>query len=101
MKQLLHWLPRILSVLFIAFISLFALDVFDQPQWFMALIIHLTPSFVLIAVTAIAWRNRLVGGLLFLVAGFFLSNFESLIVSAPAFVIGALFLFSHYYLPKI
>lgn len=94
MRKFLYWLPRVLAILFIAFISLFALDAFDQPQWFLALIMHLIPSFVLVAVTVITWKNELVGGWLFFGAGgmlLYLSNFESLIVSVPAFVIGVLF----------
>jgi cell division protein FtsW (lipid II flippase) len=63
MKKVFYWLPRILSILFIGFISLFALDVFGQPQWFLALLIHLIPSYVLIAVTIIAWKHDLIGAL--------------------------------------
>lgn len=94
MKKFLYWLPRILAILFIGFVGLFALDAFGQPQWFLALVMHLIPSFVLVVVTIVAWRNELVGGWLFLGAGgmlLFLSSFESLIVSVPAFVIGVLF----------
>jgi len=95
LKKLLYWLPRILSVLFIIFISMFAFDVFDQPQWFLALVMHLVPSFILILLTVIAWKHEKLGGLIFIVAGFLLlisSRFESLIISIPAIILGALFL---------
>ncbi len=94
MKKFLYLLPRVLAVLFIAFVSLFALDAFEQAQWLMALIMHLIPSFILIAITIVAWKRELIGGLLFILVGgilLFLSGFESWIVSAPAFVIGVLF----------
>jgi hypothetical protein len=100
MKKFLYWLPRILAILFIGFISLFALDAFAASEWFLSLIMHLIPSFILIIVTAIAWKHEIAGGWLFFGAGgilLYLSNFESLIVSIPAFVIGGLFWISKYY----
>lgn len=101
LSKVLYWLPRILSILFIVFISLFALDVFGQPQWFLALVMHLIPSFILIAVTVLAWKNEMIGGLLFLLVGIlmlFFTHFESLIISLPVIVIGALFLSRKYLL---
>jgi hypothetical protein len=65
MKKVFYWLPRILSILFIAYISMFALDVFEQPQWLLALLIHLIPSFILVILTIIAWKYDLVGALVF------------------------------------
>jgi len=95
MKKIPYWLPRVLSVLFIAFISVFALDVFGEPQWFLALLMHLIPSFILIILTAIAWKNERLGGFIFIAAGFLMlvsSRFESMVISIPAIVLGALFL---------
>lgn len=94
-KKILYQLPRGLSVLFIAFISMFALDVFGQPQWFLALLIHLIPSFILTALTVIAWKNERVGGWIFVVVGFsllVLFRLEMLILSGPVIVLGLLFL---------
>lgn len=99
MKKFFHWLPRILSILFILFISIFALDVFKDPQWFLALLIHLIPSFILIIMTIIAWKRELLGGCMYVVTGLLLllsSRFESMVISVPALVIGALFLFDTY-----
>ena len=101
LSKLLYWLPRILAICFIVFISLFALDVFDQPQWFLALVIHLIPSFILIAVTVLAWKNEMIGGLIFVLFGIlllFFTRFESMIISLPIIVIGALFLSRKYLL---
>jgi hypothetical protein len=51
-KRILLWAPRALSILFIAFLSLFALDVFGEQVGFwrtvLALTMHLIPSVVLI-----------------------------------------------------
>jgi hypothetical protein len=99
MQKIFYWLPRILAILFIAFISIFALDVFGEPQWFLALIMHLIPSFILVILTVVSWKHEQLGGFIFISAGLFLlisSRFESLIISIPALVIGALFLAKRY-----
>jgi hypothetical protein len=72
LKQILFWTPRILGILFVAFLSLFALDVFGEGYGFwktaLALLIHLIPSLVLVAALVLAWRWEWVGAALF--AGF-------------------------------
>jgi len=91
--KILFWLPRILAILFIAFVSLFALDVFEQKQWFLALIMHLIPSYILIIFTIIAWKKEKIGGILFIIGGLaILIFFKSLVITIPTFVIGVLFL---------
>jgi hypothetical protein len=95
MKALLYWLPRSLAILLIAFISVFALDVIGEPRWFIAMLIHLIPSYILSAVTAVAWKNEMAGGVLFSVFGIFIlffTRFEAVIIAVPALVIGVLFL---------
>lgn len=95
MKKLYYWLPRALAILYIIFISLFALDVFGEPQWFLALLIHLIPSFIFVILTIVAWKYEKIGGCLFLLAGllmFVFTNFESMIISVPIIIIGALFI---------
>lgn len=99
MGKFLYWLPRVLAIVFITFISMFALDVFGEPQWFLALLIHLIPSYVLIFLTFVAWKNELIGGGLFVGIGVFMlvsSDFEPLIISLPMIVIGLLFLIYHF-----
>lgn len=66
--KIIHLAPRVLSLIFIGFISLFSLDVFGQYQGLsllIALFMHLLPSLGLLIFVAIAWRYGLVG-----VAGF-------------------------------
>jgi len=78
---------------------MFALDVFGEPQWFLALLIHLIPSYFLVTITVIAWRNETTGGFLFLLSGIALlifTHFEAWIIAIPAFVIGLLFLVKRY-----
>ena len=59
------WTPRVLSILFACFISLFALDVFVEGRpWteiLVALLIHLIPTYLLILVLVLAWRRPWIG----------------------------------------
>jgi hypothetical protein len=72
-KPLLFWTPRILSILFIVFLSLFALDVLDGNLGFwqtaLALTMHLIPVFVLIATLFLAWRWEWIGAAIYAAAG--------------------------------
>ena len=59
-KRLLFWTPRIICLLFAAFISLFALDVFEENHGFwntlLALSLHLIPTAILLLILATSWR---------------------------------------------
>ena len=103
-KRLLFWTPRILGLLFAAFISLFALDVFDQQQglWntILALLMHLIPTGILLLILAVTWRWEWVGGLLLPALGAlyiiaFWGRFHwsaYAVLSGSLFLLGALFL---------
>jgi len=112
-KRLLFWTPRVISIIFLAFLSIFALDVFDGHHGFwqalLALIIHLIPVFALIGALILAWRLEWVGAALFTVAGLlpiawiaFMQHhippdarpIVILMVDGPAFLIAWLFLFN-------
>jgi len=58
--KILHWTPRIICILAILFISMFAIDSFapDLTIWQQlgGFLIHLIPSFILIAILIIAWK---------------------------------------------
>jgi len=109
MKRLLYWTPRILCVLFAAFISIFALDVFDGNHglWntILALLMHLIPTGIILVMLAISWRWEWVGGILFPALGvcylimthgrFPWSTY--LVISGPLFLVGALFLLNWFY----
>jgi hypothetical protein len=96
-NKFLYWAPRVLAILFTLFISIFALDVFEESQWLLALLIHLIPSYILALITFIAWRHERLGGILFLLAGLaMVLFFHSIPLASPVFVIGVLFLFSVY-----
>lgn len=89
------WLPRVLAIAFLLFISLFALDTLSDPQWLLALLIHLIPSYVIGALILLSWKNTRLGGATFIAAGIlflFFTQFQGGILSVPAIVIGCLFL---------
>ncbi len=103
---LLLWTPRILALLFAAFISLFALDVFDGQHGFwrtaLAFVIHLIPTAILLLLLALAWRWAWIGAVAFPALGvFYVVSFWGrfpvtvyLFVAGPLFLLGALFLLS-------
>ena len=66
-KPLLFWTPRVLCLLFAVFLSLFALDVFNEGYGFwktiLALFMHLVPTSIVLAVLAISWRWEWAGAL--------------------------------------
>jgi len=105
--KFLHYLPRILAVVFTVFLSIFAFDVFGEysgSELPVALFLHLVPTFVLIAVTTIAWKWEFAGGILFIALGvfaLFFFNHKELasyfIIQGPVFLIGILFISNHLY----
>ena len=115
--SILYWSPRILCMTAVLFISLFALDAFEPGltirQQLMDFIIHLIPSFILIAVLVVAWKWENIGGIIFLVIGVGMSPFVFamnysrthsvgtslaiiLMITAPFTIVGILFLVSYF-----
>ena len=115
--RVIHWLPRAICILAILFISLFAADAFapDLTIWQQigAFLIHLIPSFILLAVLIVAWKWEYIGGIIFTVIGLglspfiFMHNYEMnnsiamsigiiLAITLPFVVVGVLFIVSHF-----
>jgi hypothetical protein len=101
-ERLIIWTPRVLCILFAAFISMFAMDVFDEAhgfwQTFTALAMHMIPTAVIVLVTIAAWRYPLVGTAAFIATGLlyvftFGRRFPDAIplISGPQFLIAILF----------
>jgi hypothetical protein len=106
----LYWIPRVLSLAFVAFLMVFSLDVFDGNYGFwgtaLALFMHNLPALVLLALALVAWRHEMVGVVVFFAAGllymflafvrsgipWYIAISWSMIISGPAFAIGALYL---------
>ena len=115
--KVLQWIPRILCILAILFVSLFAFDSFSSERTFWqnsaALLMHLIPSFVLLAILIVAWKWEKTGGILLIILGaiFFIAVFylnfkrnqfslsqsliNSTIICLPFILAGILFIISH------
>ena len=104
-----YWAPRVLSIMFIAFLALFSLDVITPEsslkEIIVGLIMHNIPVFIMIIVLVIAWKHEIVGAIAFLLAGLIYVVFTtrsgldwrialswSMTIAGPAFLIGGLFL---------
>lgn len=102
MQRILYWAPRVLALLAATFVGLFALDVFSEGyppgEAILGFIIHLTPTWLILAALVVAWRWERLGGVAFLAlaAGFlfwFGPNWSAvLLLTLPTAVIGLLFL---------
>jgi hypothetical protein len=108
-------IPRVLAIVFIVYISLFALDIFSSSELFdqklIGFLIHLIPSFILIIILIISWEKPFIGGIIFIFLGVILTslmitfsvvhtphpgiNFvvsQILIIPLPLILIGLLFI---------
>lgn len=105
-----YWVPRIFSILLIAFMFLMSFDVFESGGFWdivLAFFMHNIPVIILIVVLIISWKHELVGGIAFILAGLLYIVFVMarmieafqwyylawiLQISGIAFLIGILFL---------
>lgn len=100
--------PRILGLVIIAFLAIFALDVFIPGRtigyYVVALFMHLIPNIILAVALIIAWKFEKAGAILFLLIGVLMTIFfetyraplNFLLISFPIFLIGTLFLLHNF-----
>lgn len=112
-KRLLFWTPRVLCILYAAFISLFALDVFGEGYGFwetiLALLIHLIPTGIVLIALAVAWRWEWVGAVLFTALGVWYIVMARgradwsvyLLIPGPLFLVALLFLLNWLYRARL
>jgi len=108
-NKLLFWTPRILGIIFVLFLMMFSLDVFEPgltvQQIAIGLFMHNIPALFLLIILIISWKYEIVGGIVFILAGLFYilmlamnPKFEwymlswSVIIAGPAFLVGILFI---------
>jgi cell division protein FtsW (lipid II flippase) len=112
-----HWLPRIICILAILFVSVFALDAFSPEltiwQQIGSFLMHLIPSFILLAFLIVAWKWEYIGGIIFAIIGLILSPFVFVMnynrndsiwmslgiilsITIPFIIVGVLFIVSHF-----
>jgi hypothetical protein len=115
--RIIHWIPRVICILAILFISIFSADAFSSEHniWHQIgdFLMHLIPSFILLAFLIATWKWELIGGVIFTIIGVALSPFiyqhnyamnESvsisllivLMITFPFIVVGVLFIISHF-----
>jgi len=111
-NKIIYWLPRILSIAFVLFLSIFSFDVFNEYSgWesIPALLIHLLPAIVLAGFIIIAWKKELVGAVVFIgtaILYVILVGFDRpwswyLSISGQATIIGFLYALSARYKKKL
>lgn len=103
MDKFLYWTPRILTIIFILFLGLFAIDAFNGEGSLIkktgGFIIHLIPNFVMILILIAAWKREWIGTISFILVGIvyifmFWGKFPVvtyLTIAGPLFLIGILF----------
>jgi hypothetical protein len=100
-KKAIFWAPRLLTIFFAIFISLFALDAFEESGGLIkslsAFMIHLIPTAIIVAILILSWKRGWIGGVSFLLFGIAYAISASshpqwiLAISGPLFVISILF----------
>ena len=111
-SKFVYWTPRILSTIFILFLAMFSLDIFEGNYGFwgtvLGLFMHNIPPLILLVVLLISWKHEIVGGIVFILAGLFyiimvrttqdwqIALSWILTIAAPSFLIGVLFLINWY-----
>jgi hypothetical protein len=107
-----YWTPRVLSIIFLCFLALFSLDVFEPGlsagQIALGLLMHNIPVIILGVLLAIAWKYEIVGGIAYNLAGlvyvffaftnvpWYMAIAWSIQIAGPAFFIGILFMMNWY-----
>ena len=116
--KIIHWAPRIICMIAILLIIMFAFDAFEErfPIWqqLTSFFIHLIPTYFLITLLIITWKREFIGGIIFLLVGIVSSPFIFLInhnrnhfsigtslsivamINFPFIIVGILFVISHY-----
>lgn len=109
-NRFIYWTPRVLSIVFIIFLTLMSLDVFEEGKtiWeiIVGLFMHNIPSLILLIILIISWKYEIVGGIVFILVGLIYVIIVamhqpwltllvwSLLIAGPAFLIGFLFMFN-------
>ena len=72
-SKFIYWTPRILSIIFLLFLAIFSLDVFEPglrfSQILLGLFMHNLPVIILFIILWISWKYEIVGGIAFILAG--------------------------------
>lgn len=107
--RFIYWTPRLLAIIFIAFLALMSLDVISPElstgQIALGMLMHNIPTIIMLVILIISWKREIVGGIAFILAGgayivftaqadlpWYIMLSWAGTIAAPAFLIGILFL---------
>lgn len=111
-QKLVEWSPRVLSMIFIVFIMLFSLDIFEPGvPWYdiiVGLFIHNIPAFILIIILWLSLNKPLIGaityfllGVLYIIWVIVVTDLEMfgaiLAICLPSMIIGILYFIDYKY----
>ena len=115
--RIFQWIPRVLGILAILFVSMFALDSFEPGmpllQQAEGFLIHMIPTLILGIFLFVAWKRELIGGIMFVIIGLgllpviYMMNYQMnhsvwmslsivLLINFPFIVVGILFILLHF-----
>jgi hypothetical protein len=109
---ILNWTPRVLALGFAFFLSLFALEAFDQSysigELLLAIFMQLIPAEIIVIFTILSWKKPGLGAILFIIVGtVYIVMTDGIplatyfIISGPIYLIALLFLINNVYINKI
>ena len=103
-NDIIHWAPRVVGIGLAVFLALFAADVFIEDRGILgtivALMMHLVPSIVVVALVFVGWKHEGIAaaGFLALAVLYAATMRERLawiaLVSTPLAIVSALFFYS-------
>lgn len=98
MKKLIYYLPRIVSILMVAFFAIFILEGFGAGAKWQDGVFHFILALVVLLVAITAWKLPKIGGFVFIALGIFFFFFfypfwwNGLIIGGLPLMTGFLFL---------
>lgn len=112
-KTILFWSPRLLTMLFALFLSMFAMDAFNGKAGFgeqiKDFLIHLIPTFLILSFLCMAWKWEAIGAVVYFgLAGWYVVSCWGkfplsvyFIIALPLIIIASLFLVNWLYHKEI
>lgn len=99
MTKVIHWLPRVLSIIIVAFLALFILEGIGPDFGWQDSLSHLALTLAGVIVSAVAWKLPKIGGWVFVAVGlwyivntFSVLHWDLLIIGSVPCLTGVLFL---------
>jgi len=101
------WVPRIITIVFILFLCVFSLDVFNanisDAEVFYGLLMHNIYPFIIAVILVFSWKKEKMGGVLLAIAGlvsmFFYNTYQGLdtflLISFPPILAGLFFIYNN------